>query len=256
LISLITKLVGSTNVTAISLQELNENRFSAAELQGKLLNMYPDLPNKSVKTTGVFKALTGGDEITVEKKFCQPFKMRNKAVFCFSANSLPSVDDSSFAFWRRWAIIDFPKTFKVDPSLIGKLTTPENLSGFLNIIIDKMDRIEKYGLTRSSRVEDAMGMWKKRSNSAYAFVTDMLEKSATEYIKYDTLYNLYLNYCEEVDFTSLGKPKFTTELEKIGAILGHATEAQARVKVVKGVKLKKKPMPEIKTEEESTPTVF
>lgn len=256
LITLITSLVGSSNVTAVSLQELNENRFAPAELQGKLLNMFPDLPNRSVKTTGIFKALTGGDEITVEKKFCQPFKMRNKAVFCFSANALPSVEDSSYAFWRRWAIINFPKTFKVDPTLPRKLTEPKNLSGFLNLVIDKMDRIEKYGLTRSTKVEDAMGMWKKRSNSAYAFVTDMIEKSATEYIKYDTLYNIYLNYCEEQDFTSLGKPKFTIELEKIGAVLGHTSEAQARVKIVKGVRLKKKAMPEIKTNEPDEPDTF
>jgi putative DNA primase/helicase len=256
LISLITRLVGDTNITAVSLQEINENRFSAAELQGKLLNMYPDLPKTSVKTTGKIKALTGADTITVEKKFCPPFKLRNKAVFAFSANSLPEVDDSSFAFWRRWAIINFPYTFKVDPELLGKLTTPENLSGFLNLVIDKMNRIEQYGLTRSSKVEEAMGMWKKRSNSAYAYVTDMLEKSVTDYIRYDTLYNLYLAYCDEQDFTALGKPKFTTELEKIGAILGHATEAQARVKVVKGVKLKKKVMPEMRTEEQDEPITF
>jgi hypothetical protein len=84
----------------------------------------------------------------------------------------------------------------------------------------------------------------------------MLEKSATDYIKYDTLFNLYLNYCEEQDFTALSKQKFTTELEKIGAIIAHATEAQARVKVVKGIKIKKKIMPEMKTEDESAPTVF
>lgn len=254
-ITLTTRLVGDTNITAVSLQEIIENRFSAAELQGKLLNMYPDLPKSSLKTTGKFKALTGADSITVEKKFAQPFKLRNKAVFAFSANALPSVDDQSFAFWRRWAILDFPFTFKVDPTLIDKLATPQNLSGYLNLVIDKMNRIEKYGLTRSSKVEDAMNMWKKRSNSAYAYVTDMLEKSATEYIKYDSLYNLYLNYCDEQDFTALGKPKFTMELEKIGAIIGHATEAQARVKVVKGIKLKKKVMPEMKPDE-AAPTVF
>jgi len=254
-ITLTTRLVGDTNITAVSLQEIIENRFSAAELQGKLLNLYPDLPKSSLKTTGKFKALTGSDSITVEKKFAQPFKLRNKAVFAFSANSLPSVDDSSFAFWRRWAILDFPFTFKVDPTLIDKLATPQNLSGYLNLVIDKMNRIEKYGLTRSNKVENAMNTWKKRSNSAYAYVTDMLEKSATEFIKYDTLYNLYLNYCEEQDFTALGKPKFTMELEKIGAVLGHATEAQARVKIVKGIKLKKKILPEMKTEED-TPVVF
>ena len=255
-ITLTTKLVGDSNVTAVSLQEIVENRFSAAELQGKLLNLYPDLPKSSLKTTGKFKALTGSDSITVEKKYAQPFKLRNKAVFAFSANSLPQVDDSSFAFWRRWAIVDFPFTFKVDPTFIAKLATPQNLSGYLNLIIDKMDRIEKYGLTRSNKVEDAMNTWKKRSNSAYAFITDMIEKSSNDYIKSDTLYNLYLNYCEEQDFTSLTKTKLVQELEKIGAIVGHATEVHTRVKIIKGIKLKHIILPEFKTEEQDTPVVF
>lgn len=254
-ITLTTRLVGDTNVTAVSLQEIIENRFAAAELQGKLLNMYPDLPKTGLKTTGKFKALTGGDSINVEKKFAQPFKFKNKAVFAFSANSLPSVDDQSFAFFRRWAIIDFPFTFKVNPTLLDKLATPQNLSGYLNLVLDKMDHIEKYGLTRSNKVENEMNTWKKRSNSAYAYVVDMLEKSATDYIKYDSLYNLYLQYCDEQDFTAVGKPKFTMELEKIGAMIGHATENQARIKIVRGIKLKKRVMPEMKTDEEA-PVVF
>jgi putative DNA primase/helicase len=254
-ISLTTKLIGDSNITAISLQEIVENRFSSAELLGKLANFYPDLATTSLKTTGKFKALTGGDSINVEKKFAQPFKLRNKAVFAFSANALPEINDNSFGFWRRWAIIDFPFTFKVNPTLLDDLATQKNLSGYLNLVIDKMSRIESFGLTRSNKVEDAMNMWKKRSNSAYAYVNDMLEKSATEYIKYDTLFNLYLNYCDEQDFTAVGKPKFTMELEKIGAVLGHTTEAQARVKIVRGIKIKKKVMPEMKTEEEN-PTIF
>lgn len=244
-ITLTTHLVGGTNITAISLQELSENRFSAAELQGKLLNMYPDLPKHSLKSTGLIKALTGGDEILVEKKYAHPFKLRNKAVFCFSANELPEVSDGTFAFWRRWAIVGFPFTFKVDPTLLSKLETPENMSGYLNLVIDKMDRIENYGLTRSSKVEDAMLMWKKRSNSAYAFVSDVLEKATVDYIRYDSLYNLYLNFCEEGDFTALGKQKLTAELEKFGGIVAYATEDQQRVKVIRGIKLKKKKIPEV-----------
>jgi len=255
-ISLTTKLIGDSNITAVSLQEIVENRFSSAELLGKIANFYPDLATTSLRTTGKFKALTGGDSITVEKKFAQPFKFKNKAVFAFSANSLPPINDESYAFFRRWAIIEFPFTFKVDPTLLDKLSTPENLSGYLNLVIDKMDRIEKFGLDRSTKVETAMVAWKKRSNSAYAYVNDMLEKSATDYIKYDTLFNLYLNYCETEDFTAVGKPKFTMELEKIGAVLGHTTEAQARVKIVRGIKIKKKVMPEMRTEDQIEPTIF
>jgi putative DNA primase/helicase len=249
-------LVGEQNITAVSLQELVENRFAAAELNGKLLNMYPDLPKTSLISTGKFKALTGSDTINVEKKFAQPFKLKNKAVFCFSANALPEVNDGSFAFWRRWAIVEFNKLFKVDPTFLNKLASPENLSGYLNLIIDKMDRIEKDGLTRSNKIESSMEIWKKRSNSAYAFVVDMLEKSARDYIKHDTLFNLYLDYCDEQDYTALSKPKFTMELEKIGAVIGHTTESQVRVKIVRGIRLKNKVMPEMRIDEEAAPMVF
>lgn len=245
------ELIGKSNIVALSLQDIVENKFSSAELQGKLLNLYPDLPNSSVKTTGKFKAVTGSDTITAEKKFGQPFQLENKAVFAFSANSLPAVEDSSYAFWRRWAIIEFPHVFKVDPEFIKKLTTPENLSGFLNLIVDKMDRIETHGLTRSDKVEDAMDTWKKRSNSAYAYITDMLVRSPNDWINKETIYNLYINYCQENDYTALSKPKFTIELEQAGGIVGQTTEAQNRVRIIRGFKLKKKILPEMKIKEEA-----
>jgi len=39
-------------------------------------------------------------------------------------------------------------------------------------------------------------------------------------------------------------------------VLGHTTEAQARVKIVRGIKIKKKVMPEMRTEDQIEPTIF
>jgi putative DNA primase/helicase len=206
--------VGKFSTTSVSLQELIENRFAAADLQGKLLNLYADLPKTSLRDTGKFKILTGGDQLSAEKKFADRFQFENKAVFVFSANELPQVDDGTFAFWRRWAVIEFPHKFKVSSNFVENLITPKNLSGFLNIVIEDMNRIEEEGLIRSSKVEEIMELWKMRSNSAYAFIKTRIRKAVGEWIPKNILWNEYNKYCIDNDFTEISKIKFRQQLEK------------------------------------------
>ena len=213
-IKLLGALVGKYSTTSVSLQELIENRFAAADLQGKLFNLYADLPKTSLRETGKFKILTGGDQLSAEKKFADRFQFENKAVFVFSANELPQVDDGTFAFWRRWAIIEFPHKFKVSSNFVENLITPKNLSGFLNLVIEDMNRIEEEGLIRSAKVMEIMELWKMRSNSAYAFIRTRIRKSATEFIPKNILWNEYNKYCIDNDFTEVSKIKFRQQLEK------------------------------------------
>ena len=235
-ISLLRKLMGKDNITSVSLQAIVEDKFKAAELQGKLMNLYPDLPKSSLKSTGILKALTGGDAITVEKKFAPPFSLINKAVFVFSANELPDVEDSTFAFWRRWVIINLPNQFPVDEGFVDRLATEENMSGFLNLVIKEMDEIEAHGIKRSERVERAMEMWRSRSNTSYAFISDMLELSSPDYIPKDGLYAEYSKYCSDNDVTVESKHKFTDELIKMGITIELVTMNRQRVRVFKGIK--------------------
>jgi len=236
-INLITALIGPENITAVGLQELLEDRFKIAELQGKLMNMYADLVKTSLKTTGKFKILTGGDEITVERKYAHPFKMTNKAVLVFSANELPDVDDGTYAFWRRWAVIPFPKTFDNDPTFQKNLITSDNLSGLLNVVLIEMDKIEeRNGLVRSNKVEEIMTMWKQRSNSAYAFVKETIVKDVGAFIPKDIIWNEYLRWCEEVDLSPVTKIKFKSEFDKIGAEDMLIQQDKRRIRVFKGVR--------------------
>jgi Family of unknown function (DUF5906) len=49
-----------------------------------------------------------GDSIRAQNKFKDPFSFRNYAKLIFSANKIPeSDDDSSYAYYRRWLIIEF-----------------------------------------------------------------------------------------------------------------------------------------------------
>jgi phage/plasmid-associated DNA primase len=100
-------LYGRANVSATSLQALSENRFSGAELFGRLANICGDLDARAVKRTDLFKQLTGGDLIQAERKFAHPFSFTCFALPLFSANEAPLSSDQTDAWFDRWLVVPF-----------------------------------------------------------------------------------------------------------------------------------------------------
>ena len=242
-LELLQRFLGKKNVANVSLQELVSNRFKPAQLVGKLANIYADIPKRPLHETGMFKMLTGGDRITVEKKFKDPFEFENTARLIFSANELPEVTDQTYAFWRRWIIVRFPNVFPPNPNLINELTTPEELSGFLNRVLEVLDEIEERGdLTRTGEVEQMMEEWMRRSNSVYAFVRDCIEFCPTGFVPKDEVYAAYVEYCEEHDYRTLPKNVFASELMRQvrGVGTGRRKVGGQRVYTWEGICLKRK----------------
>ena len=251
-LQLIMEFLGKDNVSNVSLQELCEDRFKAAQLVGKLANIYADIPKRPIKYTGRFKMLTGGDRITVEKKYKDPFEFENRAVLVFSANELPQISDDTYAFWRRWIIVEFPNTFKEDPEFIKQLTTEEELSGFLNEILKTMERIEVKGLTITNKVEEIMEEWKMRSNSVYAFVRNCLERDNDSIVPKDDIYNAYVEFCDWQNLNPLPKNKFSSELQRLVPVRTTRVKvAGKRTMCWQGIKLRCDKCKKCREEEES-----
>ena len=136
LIKLIEALLGQNNCSHRSVQDPDKNRFAAADLYEKLANTRPDLKSLKLSETGNFKMIVSGDSITAERKFEHPFIFRNYAKPIFSANEIPESDDKTDTLYTLWRIFHFDKKFqngKEDPNLIKELTTPNELSGLLNL---------------------------------------------------------------------------------------------------------------------------
>ena len=106
----------------------------------------PDLKASKLSSTGNFKTLVSGDSVTAQHKYGQPFIFRNLAKLVFSANRIPGSDDTSYAYYKRWLILTFEKTFTEgtkDTDLIHKLTTRDKLSGLLNLALVGLKQLEK-----------------------------------------------------------------------------------------------------------------
>jgi len=238
-LKLVETLLGSENISNVSLQELCTDKYKTAELVGKLANIFADLPKKAIFQTGKFKMLTGGDRITVEKKYKDPFSFVNRALMIFSANELPEVSDNTYAFWRRWILVEFPNVFPNREGFFEELVTEEELSGFFNKVLQAMTKIEVMGLTRTNRVEELMQEWKKRSNSVFAFVSSCCEKAATAKTSKDDLYNAYVRFCKLEDLAVMAKERFSKEVQRFLPLVTESIRQNGRrVRVWVGVKLK------------------
>jgi len=203
LISTIQALLGRDNVSAVSLQELETNRFAKADLFGKLANLYADLPDSALKSVGIFKMLTGGDPIRGERKFQNSFVFVNYGKLTFSCNVVPEVYEDTTAFFRRWLIIQFPHTFdgeRADKNLLKKLTTPEELSGILNWALEGLARLRNNGwqFTNSRSTEEVRLDYIRRSSPMKAFIMDAVTINPIGVVSKQRLFEAFVKYCEKM----------------------------------------------------------
>jgi putative DNA primase/helicase len=148
--------IGKHNSSALSLHKLENDCFSAARLVGRLANICPDLPTNDLVSTSVFKAITGGDPVMAEYKFKDSFEFIPYARLIFSANHPPKSQDASPAFFRRWLVVPFERTFADGaPGTIPRdqldamLGDPEELSGVLNKALEAIVAVRSRGLSES-----------------------------------------------------------------------------------------------------------
>ena len=100
------------------------------------------------KKDGMFKAITGGDRITIEPKHQNTFKMVALCVLVFSANKLPFLNDRTYGNLRRWIYIPFDQRIEgkdIDKDILNKLTTTDEISGLFNTLIQSWKLLKTQG---------------------------------------------------------------------------------------------------------------
>jgi P4 family phage/plasmid primase-like protien len=213
-ISIWKAFLGKENTISLSLQEVNESQFIGSELLHKMCNLAGEIPPVPLKTTKRFKDITGGDRITVDVKFKPRLSFEPYIKMVFSANEIPISYDDTDAFWNRWSIIEFPFKFvsqkeldsmedisKVklaDPTIIGKLTSDEELSGLLNKALDGLAMLIRKGDFSGNRTsEDVKDFWIRKSDSLKAFIKDCCKLNYDSYVTKTDFRSVYSEYCND-----------------------------------------------------------
>jgi len=204
-LKLLEKFFGKDNLCHVSLHQIGTDRFCSGNLENKMVNIYDDLSDIPLENVGEFKNLTGNTSHKIESKNVQAYDGRIYAVHIFACNKPPSVPERvlyDVAFWERFEIIKFPYYFNVDPFFYELNYTDENLSAFLNIVLNHVSRIiRERKLIINRDAEEVMERWNELSDPLVQFIkencTQIKNASQTNMFDKDAFYSAYLSFCGE-----------------------------------------------------------
>lgn len=233
-IELLKRLVGAENCAGIPLHTLTTQSFAVSELFGKFFNLAGDLSPGALKETGIFKSLTGRDQISAPRKFLRDVIFINHAKMVFACNELPRVYDASVGFWERWLLLEFPYRFvdkdvydatnederrlwKIkDEMIIEKITTPEEMSGFLNLALKGLKRLlSSHRFSYSRGTEDIKNTWIRKADSFMAFCLDNIEEEYNGQISKKEIRKKYNDYCKYHKVSGRGDKSIKITLQEL-----------------------------------------
>jgi len=198
---LIETVLSKANVSNVSLSDLDPrvNRFATADLYSKLANISSEPPKRAFDPT-LFKMLTGEDLVRMERKFRDSFNAYNYAKMIFAANELPEITEDTYAFWRRWIVIEFPNRFTPDPTFFERTFTADEIDVIILLSLHAFRLVLERKAFSESGIEDAREEWLSRSNPVYRVVKRMLDEiielDPKGVIVKSDLYQLYKKYVE------------------------------------------------------------
>ncbi len=231
-IDLMKRFLGSDNCASVPLNSMGDNNFRTWDLFGKMANLAGDLSSNALKDTAILKQTTGRDLIGADRKFKTTTNFINYAKHVFACNELPRVYDFSRGFWERWILFEFPYTFVkkevydkaenkenlkiMDPFIIDKISTEEELSGLLNKALEGLQKIIKQkDFSYSVGVDEVKKFWVRKSDSFTAFVMDNIEDSYDGTISKPVLRKAFNKYCKKHKVKGASDKNIKSVLEEL-----------------------------------------
>lgn len=215
-IRMIDKMIGSENISNISLNQLSQ-RFSAFGLMGKLLNSCADLEIDALSDVSTLKKVLGEDTLSAEAKGKDAVSFKSYAKLIFSTNELPIVKaEKTNGFYRRLLILTMDRVpEKRDPTFFDRLSA--EIDDFIRISVQALERMYQNGqITESPGSIEAVKRLRCDSDTVEAYLTERIESDPEGRIKKADLYRDYETYCQNMERQSLTKQNFYRSMKTKG----------------------------------------
>ena len=206
LLEVISHLIEKRNICHVSIHDLQQGKFYASEIKGKLLNTVPELPRSSLNTVEIFKGIVTGDSLSVEEKYKPRYEIKPYAKHIFTANELPQVADTTNGFYRRLNILKFDAQFtdyQKKNFNIERLLTNEAIDYLAKISLKSyLNLLETRHFANEEESNRIIALYKNDNDSTIAYLnsSDFLDFINSNYMfERDSLYNNYTNFCSNYE---------------------------------------------------------
>ena len=209
----------SMNTTSI--QKVESNRFSRADLENKLLMVDDDMDLSALPKTNYIKSIVTSEcKMDMERKGVQSYQSQLYVRFlCFGNGALTALHDKSDGFFRRQIVLttkDRPAGRADDPFLVDKLLHEKE--GIFLWCLDGLRRLigNSYRFTESARTRDNRVEAKQEADNVLLFLRSegYIRLKADSTITSVDLYAIYSMWCEDNAYKPLAARTVSMTLKK------------------------------------------
>ena len=213
--------IGSDACRSIPLKDLS-NRFTSGFLTRCRVNFCNETEIGGIILEFIKRS---GEKMPVEQKFKGMVNALLYLKYFFDTNTMPGIIDTSYGAERRlcrwdlpWRFVDNPNPENSmekqrDPDIISRITTEEELSGVLNMVLERAPVVIKQRMVHHK--DGGLQEYVLQSRSGDVFVELFLEPTINnnDRVHIDTIRNAYQEYCVVTNSSVLRPMSMRTLIE-------------------------------------------
>lgn len=220
-IGLVMRSILGDSMNTTSIQKIENNRFSRADLESKLLMVDDDMDMSALPKTNYIKSIVTAEcKMDMERKGVQSYQSLLYARFlCFGNGALTALHDQSDGFFRRQIVLttkDKPSDRMDDPVLAEKLM--EESEGIFLWCLEGLYRLlaNNYRFTISGQAKENVETVKRSSNNVIEFLQSegYIRLKADRTITSADLYAIYCIWCNDNTYKPLAARTVSMTLKK------------------------------------------
>ena len=210
-------ILGGGNTSSLTIPQISAETYHIATITNSLVNFSPDNDPNDKLHIGTFKALTGGDIITVRNIRGEPFEMNFLGKLVFSVNKMPYFSSKDSAVLRRVEVLQFPNIIS-DKNKIEDLEKKILADGGNELFMFLLNRARilsenNFRFETPKDITEFSRLTIEENDSVFDFLESVLSSlSIREIYKYTDLYREYKEHCLESSFKPLNKVSFKESL--------------------------------------------
>jgi len=191
-------------------------RFGLSAIHGKRLCVLNEPDDGRIKSEQL-KLVTGGGEVSIEKKGKDAFAYLPELKLVITANHLPRIADTSKGMQRRLAIIQLKNTFANNASYKSKITHKDLRPAVLAWLVRGSVALQRDGgqLVKPKSIEQNVEDYREDSSTVASFFADriIIDPEGSEIVK--DLYTEFTDYAIDLGhrFTT-GRKSFVKQFRE------------------------------------------
>ena len=224
-IGLVMRSLLGDSMNTTSIQKVESNRFSRADLENKLLMVDDDMDMSALPKTNYIKSIVTSEcKMDLERKGVQSYQSLLYVRFlCFGNGALTALHDQSDGFFRRQIVLttrDRPADRVDDPFLAEKLAAERE--GIFLWCLEGLHRLiaQNYRFTISPKAQENVETVRRGSNNVVEFLQSegYIRFRADYEASSKSIYEAYKVWCEDNVRKPLSANRLSSELTQNAAV--------------------------------------